>query len=55
MALLAKLKGRVRWAAYIAAMRGIMTSRTPDPNLIDAQISHLQAEERFFADRKEHQ
>jgi hypothetical protein len=43
ISLLARVKNRVRWEAYIAAMRGIMASHPPDPNRIDAQISRLRA------------
>ena len=42
-----------RWDAYIAAMRGIMTSVAPDKHKINAHIARQRAEERFYNDRNE--
>jgi hypothetical protein len=40
-----------RWDAYIAAMRGTVTSVAPDVHKIDAVAARQGAAERFFTDR----
>lgn len=46
-----KLRDQKRWEAYIAAMRGYLSSHPMDVNKVDAHIARLTAEERVFTDR----
>ncbi|MFW9986692.1 MAG: hypothetical protein ACFFDJ_09025 [Candidatus Odinarchaeota archaeon] len=43
-----------RWAAYIAAMRGPLSSIPADHQKIDAMIARKRAEVRFFEGRNQH-
>lgn len=45
-----KLAAHRRWEAYIAAMRGYLSSHPMDTNKVDTYNARLRAEERFFAD-----
>jgi hypothetical protein len=42
-----------RWEAYIAAMRGYLSSHPMDINKVDAHIARMRAEERVWRDRDE--
>ena len=50
----AKIAAQKRWDAYIAAMRGYLSSHPLDINKVDAHFARLRAEERAWADRDEH-
>ncbi|MFW9831114.1 MAG: hypothetical protein ACFFD8_05015 [Candidatus Thorarchaeota archaeon] len=42
-----------RWAAYIEAMRGPLSSIPPDSHKIDAKLAGMRAEARFFEGRNQ--
>jgi hypothetical protein len=49
----AKMVMQKRWDAYIAAMRGFLSSHPLDANKVDAHFARMRAEERAWADRDE--
>ncbi len=49
----AKIAAQKRWDAYIAAMRGYLSSHPLDINKVDAHFARMRAEERIWADRDE--
>jgi len=47
-----KIAAQRRWEAYIAAMRGFLSSHPLDVNKVNAHIARMRAEDRFFSDRE---
>jgi hypothetical protein len=47
----AKIAAQKRWNAYIAAMRGYLSSHPLDVNKVDAYFARMRAEERAWTDR----
>ena len=49
----AKIATQKRWDAYIAAMRGYLSSHPLDINKVEAHYARMRAEERAWADPDE--